>query len=163
MSRPRKRYRAKGVNWNAVSLALLGQAFMTPEDQNAIAAPVALAVDQIIKGVATEADWQAVFDVVNVLDRFVTMPTVMRGGRDYLTSIQAVIIGILDRQRETKTRALYPGEIEDLRALLDLWREILSTVTNREFYEAQTRAHARVVSVLRSKTPNPQGRVVRLH
>ena len=163
MSKPRKRYRPKGVNPTVLVLAGIGQAKLTQADQDERTGPPRLALEQISKGQASQADWQAIFDVINMLDRFVRMPTVMRGGRDYLTSIQAVIIGILDRQRETKTRALYPGEIEDLRGLLELWREILSTVTNREFYEAQTRAHARVVSVLRSKTPNPQGRVVRLH
>lgn len=161
MTKPRKKYRPKGVNPAFLQLAIQGAAKLSAHDQeNRLAAP-RLAVEQIAKGTASKADWQAVFDVINMLDRFVKMPTVMRNGKDYLNTIQGVVCMILDRQKKTGTKALYPGELEDLRGLLDLWGEILSTVTHREYFEAEDRAHKRLMTVLRSK--NFQGaRVVDL-
>jgi len=153
MSKPRKKYRQKPVNLNVLALAGIGQSKLTPEDQEARIAPPRLALEQITKGQASKADWQAIFDVINMLDRFVRMPTVMRHGRDYLNTIQGVVCTILDRQKATGTKALYPSELEDLRGLVDLWEELLSTVTHREYSMAEERAHARLVSVLRAKKP----------
>ena len=153
MSKPRKRYRPKGVNPNVLALAGIGQAKLTPEDQDERTGPPKLALEQISKGQASQADWQAIFDVINMLDRFVRMPTVMRHGKDYLSTIQNVVCTILDRQKATGTKALYPSELEDLRGLVELWAELLATVTHREYATAEERAHARLVSVLRAKKP----------
>lgn len=155
----RKRYRPRPVNPNVLAIAGIGQSKLTPEDQEARIAPAKLALEQITKGQASQADWQAIFDVINMLDRFVKMPTVMRNGKDYLNTMQGVVVGILDRQKATGTKALYPGELEDLRGLVDLWAELLATVTHREYSLAEDRAHARLVSVLRAKKPVPGVRV----
>lgn len=149
----RKRYRQKPVNPNVLALASIGQSKLTTEDQDSCTGPPRLALDQITKGQASQDDWQAIFDVINMLDRFVRMPTVMRHGRDYLNTIQGVVCTILDRQKATGTKALHPSELEDLRGLVDLWAELLSTVTHREYSMAEERAHARLVSVLRAKKP----------
>ena len=151
----RKRYRQKPVNPNVLALAGIGQSKLTAEDQDSRTGPPRLALEQITKGQASQADWQAIFDVINMLDRFVKMPTVMRHGNDYLNTVQGVVVTILDRQKATGTKALYPGELEDLRGLVDLWSELLATVTHREYSLAEDRAHARLVSVLRSKNPGP--------
>lgn len=155
----RKRYRPKPVNPNVMAIAGIGQSKLTAEDQEARIAPPRLALEQITNGQASQADWQAIFDVINMLDRFVKMPTVMRNGKDYLNTMQGVVVGILDRQKATGTKALYPGELEDLRGLVDLWAELLDTVTHREYSLAEDRAHARLVSVLRAKKPIPGVRV----
>lgn len=155
----RKRYRPKPVNPNVLALAGIGQSKLTPEDQEARIAPPRIALEQITKGQASQADWQAIFDVINMLDRFVKMPTVMRHGKDYLNTMQGVVVGILDRQKATGTKAIYSGELEDLRGLVDLWAELLATVTHREYSLAEDRAHARLVSVLRAKKPVPGVRV----
>lgn len=159
MSKPRKRYRPKPVNPNVLALAGIGQSKLTPEDQEARIAPSCLALEQITKGQASQADWQAIFDVINMLDRFVKMPTVMRHGKDYLNTMQGVVVTILDRQKSTGTKAIHPGELEDLRGLVDLWSELLATVTYREYSMAEDRAHARLVSVLRSKKAQPGVRI----
>ena len=151
----RKRYRPRPVNPNVLALASIGQSKLIPEDQEERIAPARLGLEQITKGQASQADWQAIFDVINMLDRFVKMPTVMRHGKDYLNAMQGVVVKILDRQKATGTKALYPGELEDLRGLVDLWAELLSTVTHREYSLAEDRAHARLVSVLRARKPVP--------
>ena len=151
----RKRYRPKPVNPNVLALACIGQSNLTAEEQESRIAPPQLALEQITKGQASQADWQAIFDVINMLDRFVKMPTVMRHGKDYLNTMQGVVVAILDRQKAKGTKALYPGELDDLRGLIDLWAELLSTVTHREYSLAEDRAHARLVSVLRARKPVP--------
>ncbi len=155
----RKRYRQKPVNLNVLALAGIGQSKLTAEDQDLRTGPPRLALEQITKGQASQDDWQAIFDVINMLDRFVKMPTVIRHGKDYLNTMQGVVVGILDRQKATGTKSIYPGELEDLRGLVDLWAELLATVTHREYSLAEDRAHARLVSVLRSKKPVPGVRV----
>lgn len=155
----RKRYRPKPVNPNVLALASIGQSKLTAEDQDSRTGPPRLALEQITKGQASQTDWQAIFDVINMLDRFVKMPTVMRHGKDYLNTMQGVVVTILDRQKSTGTKAIYPGELEDLRGLVDLWSELLATVTHREYSMAEDRAHARLVSVLRSKKAQPGVRI----
>ena len=142
-----------------LALASIGQSKLTAEDQEARIAPPRLALEQITKGQASQADWQAIFDVINMLERFATMPTVMRNGADYINTIQGVVVKILDRQKATGTKALYPGELEDIRGLVDLWTELLATVTHREYSLAEDRAHARLVSVMRSKKAQPGVRI----
>lgn len=155
----RKAYRPRAARVDALTLAIQGQAKLTHADQSAMAAPAKLAIEQIAKGQGTQADWQAVFDVINLLDRFVTMPTVMKNGADYLNTIQGVIVKILDRQKSSGTKALYPAELDELRGLLDLWVEILSVVTHREYFQAEERARQKLMTVLRSK-PSADLRVV---
>ena len=116
----RKRYRPKQVNPNVLALASIGQSKLTPEDQDERIAPARLGLEQITKEQASQADWQAIFDVINMLDRFVRMPTVMRHGKDYLNTMQGVVVKILDRQKATGTKTLYPGELNDLKGLIDL-------------------------------------------
>ena len=160
MSKPRKKYRPRLARTDVFALAIQGTALLAKADQATMAEPVKLAVDRIAQGIATRDDWQDVFDVLNRLERFATMPTVMRNGADYINTIQGVIVKILDRQKSTGTKTLYPGELEDLRALVDLWVELLSTVTHREYFTAEERAQKKLQTVLRAKHPAPGVRFV---
>lgn len=146
----RKAYRPRAARTDVLYLAMQGQAKLAPADQAAMAAPVQAAVENIRKGEAVTADWQAVFDVLNMLDRFCTMPTVLRHGADYLNDMQGVVVQILDRKKATGTKALRANELEDLRGLVDLWVDLLSTVTHREYFLAQERSIAKLQTVLRS-------------
>lgn len=160
MSKPRKQYRPKLARADIFALAIQGQALLTKADQATMAEPVKLAVDRIAQGIATKDDWQDVFDVINRLERFASMPTVMRNGSDYINTMQGVIVKILDRQKTTDTKALYPGELEDLRGMADVWVELLGTVTHREFFVAEERAQKKLQTVLRAKNPVAGVRVV---
>ena len=57
----------------------------------AISAPVVLAVDNVRKAAASKADWQAIFDVANMIDTFSTMPKVMQNATGYVRALQDVI------------------------------------------------------------------------
>jgi hypothetical protein len=148
MSKPRKKYRPKPVKTCTLQLAMQGWAYLSKEDQAARAAPVREAVSLISKGAGTKAHWSAIFDALNMLEQFNQMPQVMTGARDYIESMQTVIVNILDRAKEGK-RALYPTELEDLRGFADLWADVLSTVTHRDYYVCETKTRKRLIQVLR--------------
>lgn len=149
MSKPRKKYRPR---WLAkpvtLQLAIQGVAYLSKEGQAARVAPVREAVSFIAQGKAAKEHWSAIFDALNMLEQFNQMPQVMTGARDYIESMQNVIVAILDRAKEGK-RALYPSELEDLRGFADLWADVLSTVTHRDYYVCETKTHQRLVQALR--------------
>jgi hypothetical protein len=142
----RPRWLAKPVT---LQLAIQGVAKLSKADQEAKAAPVREAVEAITKGEGTKEHWSALFDALNMVEQFNQMPSVMKGAKDYIDAMQSVIVTILDRQREGK-RALYPAELKELRGFADLWVDVLSTVTHREFFVCQEKTHKRLVQVIRS-------------
>lgn len=150
MAKPRKKYRPRWVAKPVtLQLAIQGVAYLSQEDQDARVAPVREAVAFIAQGKAAKEHWSAIFDALNMLEQFNQMPQVMKGGRDYIESMQNVIVSILDRAKEGK-RALYPSELEDLRGFVDLWADVLSTVTHRDYYVCETKTHQRLVQVIRT-------------
>jgi len=152
MSKPRKKYKPKHVNPASWKVAVMGQCRLSGFDQENFAAPAKLAVENAAKGCASKADWQAIFDVINMVDTFSMMPKVMQGATDYARSIQNVIERLLNRQKETKSTSLYSHELADLRGLIDLWCEVLTVVTMAEYLQCQEKTHMRIVQALRCKT-----------
>ena len=152
MTKPRKKYKPKHVNPASWKVAVMGQFRLSGFDQENFAAPAKLAVENAAKGCASKADWQAIFDVINMIDTFSTMPKVMQDATDYARSIQNVIERLLNRQKETKSTSLYSHELADLRGLIDLWCEVLTVVTMAEYLQCQEKTHIRIVQALRCKT-----------
>jgi len=152
MTKPRKKYKPKHVNPVSWKVAVMGQCRLSGFDQDNFAAPAKLAVENAAKGCASKADWQAIFDVINMIDTFSTMPKVMQDATDYARSIQNVIERLLNRQKETKSTSLYSHELADLRGLIDLWCEVLTVVTMAEYLQCQEKTHMRIVQALRCKT-----------
>ena len=152
MTKPRKKYKPKHVNPASWKVAVMGQFRLSGFDQENFAAPAKLAVENAAKGCASKADWQAIFDVINMIDTFSTMPKVMQDATDYARSIQNVIERLLNRQKETKSTSLYSHELADLRGLIDLWCEVLTVVTMAEYLQCQEKTHMRIVQALRCKT-----------
>ena len=147
----RKAYKPKQVNPMAWKVAVMGQCKLSKHDQEQFAAPVVLAVDNVRKAAASKADWQAIFDVANMIDTFSTMPKVMQNATGYVRALQDVIERILTRQKKTGTKALYPGELKDLTEMVELWQEILSVVTMAEYLQCQEKTHQRIVRALRNQ------------
>lgn len=152
MTKPRKKYKPKHVNPVFWKVAVMGQFRLSGFDQENFAAPAKLAVENAAKGCASKADWQAIFDVINMIDTFSTMPKVMQDATDYARSIQNVIERLINRQKETKSTSLYSHELADLRGLIDLWCEVLTVVTMAEYLQCQEKTHMRIVQALRCKT-----------
>lgn len=147
----RKAYKPKHVNPVSWKVAMMGQCKLSKHDQEQFAAPVSLAVDNVRKAAASKADWQAIFDVANMIDTFSTMPKVMQNATGYVRALQDVIERILTRQKKTGTKALYPGELKDLTEMVELWQEILSVVTMAEYLQCQEKTHQRIVRALRNQ------------
>lgn len=145
----RKAYRPKPIKTCTLQLAAQGCAKLSQADQAAKVAPIREAVELIAQGAAKKEHWAAIFDALNMTEQFNQMPRVMTGARDYVESMQFVIVGILDRAKEGK-RALYPSELDDLRGFADLWAEVLSTVTHRDYYVCEEKTHKRLVQVIRT-------------
>ena len=143
---------AKPGNPMAWKVAVMGQSKLSKDDQERFAAPCNLALENVRMGRASKADWQAIFDVANMLDTFSTMPKVMQGATDYVRTMQGVIERILNRQKATGSRALYAGELQDLREMGDLWVEVLSCVTMAEYLQCQEKTHDRIIRVLRHES-----------
>jgi len=148
----RKRYRPRGVSPISWQIAIQGSCLLSKADQDSRVNLLADAIEKIGKGEGTKQIWQAVFDCMNMLEAFSRMPKVMRNANDYIESMQAVIVGLLDRQKQTGTKALYPSELADLRGLVEVWRDLLSTVTHAEYFQAEERTHQRLKAILGSKT-----------
>jgi hypothetical protein len=148
MSKPRKKYRPKPIKTCTLQLAVQGVSYLSKEDQAARVAPIREAVSCISRGAGTKEHWSAIFDALNMLEQFDQMPQVMTGARDYIESMQTVIVNILDRAKEGK-RALYPAELEDMRGFVDLWADVLATVTHSDYYVCAEKTHKRLVQVLR--------------
>lgn len=146
----RKAYKPKQVNPEAWKVAVMGQCKLNQYDQDKFAESVKLAVDNVAKACASKACWQAIVDVANMLDTFSTMPKVMQGATDYVRGLQRTIEGIINRQRERNTRALYAQELAALREMVDLWVEVLQWVTMAEYLQCQEKTHDRIVNALRS-------------
>ena len=149
----RKRYRPKGVNVQSWVVAMQGACLLSEEDQRIRVEPIRHSVELIAQGKGGKEEWQGVFDALNMIEEFSRMPKVMRNARDYIESTQGVIVGILDRQKASQTKALYPSELADLRSMVDLWAELLTTVTHHEYFKAEENTHRRLKAILASKTP----------
>ena len=143
---------ARPGNPMAWKVAVMGQSKLSKADQKDFAAPCILAIDNVRKASASKADWQAIFDVANMLDTFSTMPKVMQGATDYVRTMQVVIERILNRQKETGAKALYAGELKDLADMCDLWVDVLSCVTMAEYLQCQEKTHERIVRALRKES-----------
>lgn len=151
--KPRKQYKPKGVSIESWKIAIQGSCLLSKSDQESRVNLLSEAIGKIARGQGSKEIWQAVFDCMNMLEAFSRMPKVMRNANDYIESMQAVIVGLLDRQKQTGTKALYPSELIDLRGLVDTWRDVLSTVTHAEYFQAEERTHQRLKAILASKTP----------
>lgn len=145
-----KPYKQKQVNPEAWKVAVMGQCKLNQYDQDKFAESVKLAVDNVARACASKADWQAIFDVANMLDTFSTMPKVMKDATDYVRGLQRTIEAIINRQRERNTRALYAQELAALREMVDLWVEVLQWVTMAEYLQCQEKTHGRIIKALRS-------------
>lgn len=150
--KPRKKYRPRNVNPASIWVAMQGACLLSADDQKMRTDPVFEAVEKIAKGEAGKAEWNRIFDAFNMMESFARKPKIMRGATDYIQSMQSTILAILDRQKATKSKALYSAELVELREFAKLWSDILSTVTHREYFEAETETAERLRAILRSKT-----------
>ena len=151
--RKRSAYRPKGANPQAWIVAMQGASLLSKDDQARRAARMQMAVDAIRKGEGMTEDWREVFDVLNMVEAFSKMPSVMTGAAEFIEREQELIVGVLDRQRATGLKALRSHEIAALLDLSAVWADVLGAVTHAEYFKAESFVRARVVAVLRGPVP----------
>lgn len=144
--RKRSKYRPKGVNPLAYKMAMQGACCLSAEDAVIRASRVALAVDDISKGKGTVEQWRQVFDAVNMAEAW--MRAKVADGLDAVQEAQDVVETILDRQRDTGSKALYPHELATLRGFAADYAGLLSGVTHQEYCTAQRKVEERIRRVL---------------
>lgn len=142
----RKKYRPYGVNPTAHLMAMMGAAAMSKADVIQRASNLRDAVEAASRGQADKAAWRLVFDCINVVEQLARMKVVQ--GLDVIEELQATVAGVMDRQRETGTRALRASELAALRNFAADYTAILSGVTQQQYMQAQKGVEDRIRRIL---------------
>jgi hypothetical protein len=154
----RKRYRPYGVNRFAHAVAMAGAALLSKDDVLQRASYVHECCTAIITGKASKTEWRHLADCVNVVEELCRMRLV--DGQTTLEATQDVIVGILDRKRDTGSVALYAIEVGVLQAFAADYSAVLSGITQSEYMQAQTRVEDRIRRVLSGERIPASTRVV---
>lgn len=154
----RKRYRPSGVNRFAHIVAMAGATKLSKDDALVRAARVHDACTAIVTGKASRDDWTHLADCVNIVEELGRMRLV--AGQDVIESTQDVIVGILDRRRETGSLALYAAEVAVLQGFATDYSAVLCGITQSEYMQAQQRVEDRIRRVLSGERLPASTRVV---
>ena len=144
--RKRSSYRPKGVNPLAYKMAMQGAQCLSVSDALVRAERVRLAVEDAAQGKATVSQWRDIFDAVNMSEAW--MRARVATGLDMIEALQQSIETIMDRQKATKTTALYAHELAALRDFAADYAGLLQGVTHQEYYQAQTMVENRTRRIL---------------
>ena len=155
--RKRSSYKPKGVNPLAYKLAMQGAACLSVEDAAIRASRVRLAVEDASKGTATVTQWRDIFDAVNMAEAWLRLR--VADGLDVIEAMQSTVETVMDRQKDTGTKALYPHELAALRDFAADYAEILKGVTHQEYFKAQQMVENRTRRILRGELM-PAGKVI---
>lgn len=156
--RKRSSYRPGPVNPSAHLVAMMGAACMSRQDVLMRGLNLADAVQRTSTGTATKEDWRLVFDCINVVEQLARMKVVQ--GLDVLEQLQATVVQIMDRQRDTGTKALRASELAELRGFAADYTEILRGVTQQQYMQAQRAVEDRIRRVLSGERIAASVRVV---
>lgn len=151
--RKQSKYKRKAVSINTIQSVIAGSLKLSHCDISARVDPLRSAVGLICIGQGCKSDWALVFDAINQVEQCSRYPKIMRDAKDYIFSMHSVITVILARQKLTKTKAIYQNERDELKGLVDLWAEALSTLTCSDLYKIETETHRRLTAIIQSKTP----------
>lgn len=133
----RSAYKPRNINPKAHLVALMGVQFMSPMDQMSRVIGLNAAIHNVIRAHQLQEAWCVVVDAVNTIEQLLKMPSVAKGGEDYIRHINGAVSAILHRYQIKNTPALYPGEVNTLHELGELWQELLTVVTHAEFFKAE--------------------------
>ena len=152
VNKPRKKYRPKPINRLAHIVAMRGVALLHRNDVLRCSLNVHTAVDFISHGRGTKELWQDLSMAINVMEELVRMKKAKDDGA--IESMQNTVVAILDRQKQTKTKALHAEELANLRDVAATYTDLLSGLTHSELFEAHERTRARMRRVLSTGAPD---------
>jgi len=133
------------ANPQAFMVALMGVRLLSKPDQQKRTDALNAAVQNAITGQDLRNAWCVIADALNVTEMLLKMPSVAKGGSDYIKKANALVGSILDRYADKDTTSLYPHEVRALHELSELWQELLSVVTNAELFKAEEQVVKRVM------------------
>lgn len=147
--RKRSSYRPKGINPTAHLVAMMGAACMSREDVIRRGMDLSEAVQRASQGKASKEDWRLIFDCINVIEQLARMKVLQ--GLDVLEELQATVMQIMDRQRDTGTKALRATELTALRDFAADYTTVLRGVTQQQYMNAQRAVEDRIRRMLASE------------
>lgn len=146
--RKRSRYRPGPVNPQAHLMAMQGTCRFDRTDALLRAERLHLAVEDVAKAQADQAQWRVIFDAVNMTEQWVRHGVVDRAAAPHIEALQTTIEAVMDRTRATGRRALRYDELAALRDFAACYVDILCGVTMSDYFKAQEAVERRIRRVL---------------
>lgn len=147
MSKPRKKYRPKGVNPNSHMLTMFGATILQKDDQIIKAELMRSAVDAAAQAKAESGHWRDICDVLNMIEAFASMK-LLQAEQGFFDEQKQNLVDIHARIRERGIRTLRAGELQLLRDLQAAWAAALSGVTNSEYRQAEERVLRKIAQAV---------------
>lgn len=144
--KPRRPYRPAGVNPRAHIVAMSGAKTLSVDDALVRAERVRLAVEDIVIGLGSKAQWREIFDALNMAEAWSRQGVTQ--GLDVVIGAQDAVCDLLDRQESNGSTALYPHEIAMLRDFAADYACLLAGVSQRQYFVAQQAVERRVRRVM---------------
>ena len=132
--------------------AIQGACKLSRHDALTRAAAVAGAVEAVMQGKASKAEWQALCMALNVMEAMVRQRTV-KAERGAIEGMQKVLLLITQRGGST---ALYAQEVHALQELSATYAEIMAHCTHSELFKAEEAVARRLAQVLRGNRDGAQ-------
>ena len=142
----RSKYRPTGINPTSYLVAIMGAARMSTTDALIRAAALQTQVEAACGGRATPADWRGIFDAVNMAEQWMRMRVAK--GLDIIEALQKTIESLMERQRDTGSKALHQPEKNALRDFAADYAGLLSGVSQQQYLTAQRGVEDRVRRIL---------------
>lgn len=155
--RKRSKYRPRPVNPQAHLVAIQGAAWLSVDDQTVWALEMDAAITAVARGQATSREWKVIFDSVNLVEALVRM----RRAHDpcgLVDAAQEACVAILDRQRDTDSRAVRASELAALHDLRAGWVTLMSGITQSDRFQAGELVQRKVHHALAGGIP--QARII---
>lgn len=146
--RKRSSYRPKGVNPTAYKIGMHGAAKLDTTDKIKFLSLVRESVDELIASRPSTDAWRDVFDCINLMESFSALGIIKRGGKEFVASIQAEIVGAVERQKSTGSNVLRPVEITAIKDMIEAYADVLEIITCREYFQAAERVKRKVSQAL---------------
>lgn len=151
MSKPRKKYRPRGVNPVSYLATIMGAALLTRDDVIRFAENVHAAVDAVRQGNAEKHHWQSIFNAINLMDELIRM-RLAQDPHGVIGEMQGTVSAILTRAAERGTKALLADELATLRDIAATFTDLLSGLTHAQLFNAQERVDHKIAHALRTGT-----------
>ena len=153
----RKAYRPRPIKPHAYLVAIQGAALLSETDRLERANRIGAAVEVACMGAAEHKHWALIVDALNMAEMFARHR--VAHGMAVIEAVQTTVETILDRRKESGSKALHQHERDELRYFVDAYGELLKTVTHRQYFEAQEAAENRARRILAGERI-PAGRVL---